>query len=64
MAIQMSNLDNFDIDLMSSNFAQRHYFVCNFHWKKISLVSSLHDAAKAILHFFIDHPISCCCRKN
>ena len=31
MAIQMSNINNFDIDQMSSKFAQRLYFVCNFY---------------------------------
>ena len=57
MAILMSDFDNFDIDQMSSNFAQRQYFVYNFHCKKNSFVSSLEDAKNAILHFFIVHPI-------
>ena len=58
MAILMSDFDNFDIDQMSSNFAQRKCFVCNSYCKKISFVSSLEDAENAILHFFIVHPIS------
>ena len=28
MAIQMSNFDNFDIDQISSKFAQRWHFIC------------------------------------
>ena len=53
MAIQMSNIDNFDIDQMSSKFAQREHFVCNFYCKKISILGSLLDAenAKCLLFY-------------
>jgi len=57
MAILTSDFDNFDIDQMSSNFAQRQHFVYNLHCKKISFVGSLDNAENAILHFFIVHLI-------
>ena len=47
MAIQMSNIDNFDIDQMSSKFAQKHYFFCNLFCKKIFILGSLIDAENA-----------------
>ena len=34
-ATQMCNFENQDIDQMSSKFAQRWDFVCNFYCKKI-----------------------------
>ena len=54
----MSNFDDFDIHQMSSNFAERYYFVCNFYCKNFFIVGSLDDAENENLHFFIDHPIS------
>ena len=40
----MSNFDNFDIDQMSSKFAQIQFFVSYFHYKKISILGSLDNA--------------------
>ena len=53
MAIQMSNIDNFDIDQMSSKFAQRQYFVCNFFCKKNFTLGSLDDAENANLPYVL-----------
>ena len=43
----MSNIDNFDIDKVSSNSTQRQYFVCYFYCKKISIQGSLDDGENA-----------------
>ena len=51
----MSNIDNFDIDQMSSKFAQRQYFASYFYCKKNFILGSLDDAENAkYLVFFTD----------
>ena len=58
MAIKMSNIHNFDIDQMSSKFAQRWHFVWNFCCKKISILGSIDNAENAKRQFFFfGHPI-------
>ena len=55
----MSNIDNFDIDQMSLEFAHRKYLVYHFYCKKISIQSSPNVAENAnvsenanCLHFY------------
>ena len=49
----MSNFDNFDIDQMPSQFAQRSYFVSYFYCKKIYMIGSLDNAENAKRNFFL-----------
>ena len=53
MAIKMSNIDNFDIDQMSSKFAKRLYFDCYFYCTKIPILGSLDDAENANCLLFL-----------
>ena len=53
----MSNFDNFDIDQISSKFAQRKHFICYFYSKKISILSGLDNTENAKRQFFLGHPI-------
>ena len=50
----MSNFDNFDIDQISSKFAQRWPFVCNFYCKKIFILGSFDNTENAKRQFFWD----------
>ena len=50
----MSNFDNFDIDQISSKFAQRLHFICYFYCKKISILSGLDNAKNAKRQFLLD----------
>ena len=43
----MFNFDNFDIIQISSKFAQRFHFVCNFNCKNFSILGSLDNAETA-----------------
>ena len=43
----MCNFDNFDIVQISSKFAQRYHFVCNFNCKIFSILGSLDNAQNA-----------------
>ena len=56
MDIQMSNFDNFDIVQISSKFAQRYHFVCNFNCKIFSILSSLDNAENAWSTTFYESP--------
>ena len=56
----MSNIDDFDIGLMSSKFAQRWFLVCCFYCKKISIQSSLYDAENGNCYFFLPPYITLC----
>ena len=47
IAIQMSNIDNFDIDQMFSKFAQRLYLIWYFYCKKNFFLGSVDDAENA-----------------
>ena len=60
MAIQMSNFDNFDIDQISSKFAQRQPFVYNFYCKKIFILGSFDNTENGKRQFFMGHPIYHC----
>ena len=47
LAIWMCNFENFDIVQISSKFAQRYHFVCNFNCKNFSILGSLDNAENA-----------------
>ena len=47
---------NFDIDQLSSKFAQRQHFVCYFDYKKISILGSLNGAENANCLLFFRPP--------
>ena len=53
----MSNFDNFDINQISSKFAQRWPFVCNFYCKNFFILGSFDDTENAKRQFFLGHPI-------
>ena len=53
----MSNFDNFDINQISSKFAQRWHFIFYFYCKKNSILSGLDNAKNAKRQFFLGHPI-------
>ena len=53
MAIWMSNFDNFDIDQISSNVAQRKYLVCNLYHIKIFILNCLDNTKNANENIFI-----------
>ena len=53
----MSNFDNFDIDQISSKFAQRWPFVCNFCGRNFFILCSFDDTENAKRQFFGGHPI-------
>ena len=57
MTNQMSKFDNFDIDQMSSKFAQRWHLVCNFYCKEIPVLGSLNNAENPKRQLFFGHPI-------
>ena len=60
MAIQMLNINNFDIDRMSSKFAQRYYFFCILYCKKNFILGSLNGAENAnCLLFYCPPHIKC-----
>ena len=52
----MSNFDNFDIDQMSSKFAQIYFFVSYFHHRKISILGSLDNAENSQKTTFFGTP--------
>ena len=58
MAIQMCDLDNFDIGQISPKLAQRQYFVYNFYYKKVSIVGSLNNAENCLKTLFLRTPVT------
>ena len=53
----MSDFDNLDINQISSKFAQRWPFVCNFYCKKIFILGSFDNTENAKKQFFLGRPI-------
>ena len=54
MEIEMSNIDNFDIDQISSKFAQTWHFVSYFYCGKKFMLGSLDDAKMPKDSFSLD----------